>query len=181
MFERFTAAAKHAVTRAAREAERMSAPEVTPEHLTLALLANAATSTGLLLAEHGVTRDDITSAYAQARRRGGLTDTEATALRGLGIDVVDSVDSVEGAHGSGALSARPRRRRLLGRNHIPFGTEAKKALERTLREAMDLGDRQLSDAHLLLALLNSPTPTADALARCDLTYTAVRTRLNRAA
>lgn len=177
MFERFTAAAKHVVTRAVREAQQQEAPEITPEHLALALLANASTQAGRTLAEHGVTREDIVSAYETSRRRGGLTDSETTALRGLGIDVDDVMTSVEGAHGRGAMATAPRRRRFFApRGHIPFGADAKKVLEGSLREAVDLGNRRLGDEHLLLALLNSATAATDALNRRGLTYIDFRVR-----
>lgn len=59
--------------------------------------------------------------------------------------------SVEAAFGPGALDgpgARPRRR-----GHIPFTPRAKKVLELSLREAMALHSRAITDGHVLLGLL----------------------------
>ena len=49
-----------------------------------------------------------------------------------------------------ARCERTRRRRG---NHVSFAPEAKKALELALREAIDLGDREIGDTHVLLGLL----------------------------
>ena len=43
-------------------------------------------------------------ALADARRRAGLSQAEADALAGLGIDVSDIVSRVEEVHGVGAMS-----------------------------------------------------------------------------
>ncbi|GAA2821791.1 Clp protease N-terminal domain-containing protein [Saccharopolyspora taberi] len=181
MFERFTSAAKQAVTGAVREAQQQRAPEITSEHLLLAVLGNP-TGAGRMLAEHGVTRDDITTAHAEARRRGGLTDADASALRDLGIDVDSVVHSVEDTHGPGALAAGRRRRSRFGlRRHIPFGTEAKKILEGSLREALDLGNRAIGDEHFLLAILQRATAASEVLDRNGITYASVRSRFSRAA
>ncbi len=107
---------------------------------------------------------------------------DAKALAALGIDLDRIRNAVEAAFGPGALdhggadddgrhSARPgplRRTRkrpdlddeagLLrgkraGGGHIPFGADAKKALELSLREALRLRDRSIGAEHLLLGLL----------------------------
>ena len=43
---------------------------------------------------------------------------------------------------------------------LPFAPEAKKALELSLREALNLGDNRITCEHLLLALLQQPDTTA---------------------
>src|SRR5262245_56732574 len=106
MFERFTRPARQVGADAADAAERQEAPRVTGEHVMLALLGKETRSAGVL-AEAGVTREVVLDTFAAARRRGGLTGSEADALRSLGIDVDDVVAQVERDHGRNAL-AEPR-------------------------------------------------------------------------
>ncbi|MEU7134326.1 Clp protease N-terminal domain-containing protein [Streptomyces sp. NPDC046261] len=69
----------------------------------------------------------------------------------------------EDAFGPGALDAPPAGpapRRLFGRGgtataHIPFTRRAKKALERSLREALELRDRRIGVEHVLLGILDA--------------------------
>ncbi|QUG99421.1 Clp protease [Saccharopolyspora erythraea] len=177
MFERFTRTARDTVVRAVEEAKRAEAAEVTAEHLALALLA---TPSGALLAEHGVRREDIASAYETARRRAGLSESDASALRELGIEVDHVVGSVEGAHGTGAMVPRRRRRRFGPRGHVPVAADTKEVLRRCLREALDMGDRQLDDRHLLLGLVTTSGVAADLLDAHGIGYAALRARPRKA-
>ncbi|MGH3763423.1 Clp protease N-terminal domain-containing protein [Actinophytocola sp.] len=175
MFERFTKQARRVVTDAVGEAERERAPRVTGEHVMLALLGTD-TRSAEILSSAGLTREVLVEAFAAIRRRGGLTDTEADALRSLGIDVDTIVERVEREHGADAL-VEPRRAR---RGHRPFGPDARELLVRTLRQAMDRRDRRISDEHMLLALAAGTGSTAEVLAAHGLTYPEVRARLAKA-
>jgi len=110
---------------------------------------------------------------------GPAPDEDAAALAAMGFDLDQIRAAVEAAFGPGALDApapddpprglrrlvrRPRRRAepevvlLRGpggaaRGHIPFGRDAKKALELSLREALRLGDGCIGTEHVLLGLL----------------------------
>lgn len=180
MFERFTPTARRVVVGAIREAERQRATHVTGEHLLLSLADSPGTA-GKLLAHFDVKREGTVAAFREAQRRGGLSEADTEALRELGIDVDHVVDNVERSLGPGALSdaARPRRRFLVTRTHIPFSTEAKEVLEHTLQEALDLGDRRLQEEHILLALLRRGV-SAEILGKHGMTNTSVRSQLRRA-
>ncbi|PKW13495.1 Clp protease N-terminal domain-containing protein [Saccharopolyspora spinosa] len=181
MFEKFTSATRQAVVRAVREAEQHGAPEITEEHLLLALVDDPTTAAGRLLAAHEVRRDAVTTAYQQARRLGGLSESDAESLRELGIDVRDVVANIERSLGADALADRPRRRRRFFKSHIPFSTNGKRLLEATLREAVELGDRRIGAEHLLLALLIGGGVAAELLERRGITYRSVRASLVNAA
>ncbi|MDA3644568.1 hypothetical protein LZ318_23330 [Saccharopolyspora indica] len=182
MFERFTAAARQAVVGATEQAQRQVHPEITDEHLLLALVHMPTTRAGQLLAEHGVDEDGVVAAYAKARRFGGLSDSDAEALRELGIDVGEVVAHVERSLGPDAM-AEPnrRRRRRFFKAHRPFSTSAKSTIEGALREAVELRHREIRDEHILLALLSGRGVAADFLAGHDLTHRTVRQALRNAA
>ncbi|MCT2585732.1 Clp protease N-terminal domain-containing protein [Actinophytocola gossypii] len=176
MFERFTHATRQVVLDAVTEAEREQAPEVTPEHLLLALLNG--TRSAPVLAEAGITRQALLEAFAATHRQAGLTDADTQALAELGIDVPAIVDTVERTHGPGALAA-PRRRHY-PMSHIPFAPTAKAVLSGALRQAKERRHRHIGDDHVLLALATTSGPAAQALAAHDLTYPDLRTRLAQA-
>ncbi|MCI2422308.1 Clp protease [Saccharopolyspora sp. K220] len=181
MFEKFTAATRQAVIRAVREAEQREAPEVTEEHLLLALVDDPATTAGRLLSEHDVHRDAVTAAYERARRLGGLSESDAKMLRELGIDLHSVVANVERSLGVDALAEQPRKRRRFFKSHTPFSAAGKRLLEATLREAIELRDRHLSNEHLLLAFLHGNGIAAELLETHGLTYQTVRAAMRNAA
>ena len=76
-----------------------------------------------MLAELGISAEDVAAELARTRRRGGVSDADAEALTEFGIDVEQIVERVEQTHGAGALAGR------LGpakRGHIPFTSQSKK-------------------------------------------------------
>jgi ATP-dependent Clp protease ATP-binding subunit ClpA len=173
MFERFTKPARQVVVDAVTEAERERAPRVTGQHVLLALTGRDTRASGVL-SSAGLTRDVLVDAFAAAHRRGGLSDSQADALRSLGIDVDAVVEQVERDHGANAL-AEPRRLARGGR--VPFAADAKSLLVGTLRQAVDRRDRRIGDEHMLLALAAGNGVTAQVLAAHGLTYPEVRARL----
>jgi ATP-dependent Clp protease ATP-binding subunit ClpA len=195
MFERFTDSARAVVRGALERAERAGDDPVRDEHLFLTLLDARGTPAAAALAALGIIgdRDAVERALAEARRRGGLSRADAEALAGLGIDVTEVVSRVEEAHGEGALAGagtpephdlpgRPwklGRRRGAGRSRFAKG--AKQVLERSLREALERGDKHIGDEHLLLALTNRPGVVADVLSEHGATYADVRRVLARQA
>ncbi|MEV4927040.1 Clp protease N-terminal domain-containing protein [Streptomyces roseoverticillatus] len=100
---------------------------------------------------------------------GPLGTGDAEALRAFGIDLEAVRARAEDTFGPGALD-RPgppeERRRILpfggrrrgdepGRKgHIPFTPRAKKALERSLREALARKERHIGAEHVLLGILD---------------------------
>jgi ATP-dependent Clp protease ATP-binding subunit ClpA len=172
MFEKFTSEARTVVVEAQNSARSSGSEQIEPLHLLagLCLMPGAASA---LLAAFDVSRDDLAAEFGRIQRRGGMSDADAQALGELGIDVEQIVERFEQIHGEGVL-ARPRRK---VRGHIPFSPEAKKALEQSLREAADLGDKYLGQEHLLLALTVIPGAAADVLAKRGIDHDAVRRAL----
>ena len=170
--ERFTREARQAVLDAIKEAEREQASEIAPHHLLLALLDSS------VFEGYTLSRAEMEEAFRAARRKGGLSDADTEALRGLGIDVDQIVDSIEQSLGEGALArTTPRRKRWLFGQHIPFDPAVRKALERSLFEAKDLGHGYLGREHLVLALLAGRGLVAEVLEARGVSYVEVRKRV----
>ncbi len=151
MFERFTSEARSTVVRAQEEARALHHDWIGTEHLLLALAARPATASGAVLTRHGLTHEVVADAVA-GHVRG--TDLDADALSTLGIDLDAVRSSVEATFGPGALDSARRPRGGSG-SHIPFTRAAKKVLELSLREALALKSRSISDVHIALALLRA--------------------------
>ncbi|MFI6879599.1 Clp protease N-terminal domain-containing protein [Streptomyces sp. NPDC050400] len=168
MFERFTKGARDVVKGAVEHAERERAERVDEGHLLLALLDARGTRGAFALGALGAATEDrrseIGRSLTAARRRAGLSQADAEALAGLGIDVEEVVARVEEAHGVGALTGG---RRLGGRR--PFAREAKGVLESSLRTALAHHDRAIGDEHLLLALTHRPGIVSEVLAEHGVT------------
>ncbi|MGH4035476.1 Clp protease N-terminal domain-containing protein [Actinomycetota bacterium Odt1-20B] len=190
MFERFTKDARAVVTGAVEAAEEAGADAIDDTHVLLALLDREASRASFALAALGAgeRRAEITAALAEARRRGGLSQADAEALAGLGIDVEEVVSRVEHAHGEGALAgagggggggagARRGKPGLLSlaawTGHRSFTRESKDTLERALRIATARRDRQIGDEHILLALTTRPGVVAEVLADHGVTHEGV--------
>ena len=144
MFERFTPEARQVVEGAQQQARDLRHDRIGTEHLLLALLTRQGTTSAAVLARHGLTRSAVVTDVA--RFTGAELDAEALTSVGIDLDAVRS--SVEAAFGPGALD---RRRGRTG--HIPFTTRAKKVLELSLREAIALKSRSITDGHVLLGLI----------------------------
>ncbi|MEY9994179.1 ATP-dependent Clp protease ATP-binding subunit ClpA [Streptomyces sp. V4I8] len=174
MFERFTKDARAVVTGAVAHAERGGAACVDAEHLLLSLLDREGSRASFALASlgGGARLESVRRQLGEARRRGGLSQAEADALAGLGIDVGEIVARVEEAHGVGALSGgREDKGWWSGRRS--FSREAKDVLERALRIAVARRDRHIGDEHILLALTSRPGVPAEALADHGVSYESV--------
>jgi ATP-dependent Clp protease ATP-binding subunit ClpA len=170
--ERFTREARQAVLDSAKEAERAQANEVDSPHLLLALLDSP------VLADYGLSRESVETALSAARRKGGLSEADTEALRGLGIDVDKIVDSIEQSLGEGALATmKTRKKRRLFGNHVPFGQAAKQTLVRSLTEAKDLGADHLGNEHLVLALLAGGGLVTEVMEAQGVTYADLRQRI----
>ncbi|WP_405612406.1 peptidase [Streptomyces sp. NBC_01511] len=173
MFERFTKGARDVVTDAVTRAERMESPQVTEEHMLLALLDSRGTRSAFAFASLGILdrRDSVEAGLADARRQGGLSKADTAALADIGIDVSQIVSKVEEAHGAGAMGAGGKAKR--GWASKKFTPAAKETLEQSLRVALGRGDKEINDGHILLALTARPGVVADVLADHGGTYGAV--------
>ncbi|MCP2182297.1 Clp amino terminal domain-containing protein, pathogenicity island component [Prauserella alba] len=172
MFERFTKDARTLVTTAVGRAEADGAARVDALHL-LGAVVEPGSATGALdlLDAVDVAPSEIIDRVGELRRHAGLSDVDRRALRDLGIDVDVVVARAEDHHGEGALAVAtggggpgdPRRRRRRSRWHVRFGQDAKRVLEVSLRQALDVRDGYVGSEHVLPALATVPGPAADVL------------------
>jgi len=167
MFERFTAGARQVVTLAGQEARQLGHRYIGTEHLLLAMLDESSGGAAAVLHGAGVAREhvrDEVTRLLQAGPYAGLGESDAEALRSIGIDLPAVRAKIEEVFGAGALDAvhaPPPRRGLLrwsaatwppggGR---PFSARAKKVLELSLRECIHIGHKEIRSEHILLGLL----------------------------
>jgi hypothetical protein len=174
VFERFTVEARDVVVGAVALAGEVRASQVDTGHLLVAL-ARRGGPTGVALHDAGATDDrllpELAAAGGPAPGPGGF---DPAALATLGIDYDEVRRKVDEEFGAGALDRALGRGRSR-RRHVPFAPEAKKALERSLREALALKDRHIGAEHLLLGVLADPTfVAARVLARHGVDLPALR-------
>ncbi|MEV0173283.1 Clp protease N-terminal domain-containing protein [Streptomyces sp. NPDC050803] len=174
MFERFTKDARDVVKGAVELAERAGAHTVDADHLLLALLDREGSRASFALAALGLAerKQSVRDALGEARRLAGLSQADADALAGLGIDVAQIVARVEEVHGVGAMSG-DRKDKGWWSGRRSFSREAKDTLERALRIAVARRDRHIGDEHLLLALATRPGVPAEVLADHGVTHEAL--------
>jgi len=156
MFERFTSSARGTVVRARDEAVQAGHDRVGTQHVVIALADDTGTA-GEVLRDAGVTANALRWALRETSSTPDV-DLDADALRTLGIDLDDVRRSVEETFGAGALDIparagdRARGRQRAG--HVPFSPDAKKGLERAVRQALTLGQNRLGSEHVLLGVLD---------------------------
>jgi ATP-dependent Clp protease ATP-binding subunit ClpA len=198
MFERFTHAAREAVVQAQFEAREMRQSPIGTEHVLLALLADPTTPIALALREKGVDQAFIRAEIIRRvdpppadQQSSAETDAEdAAALKSIGIDLDAVRRTIEENFGPGALrlppDATPKRRNPMrlfysGPSHTPFSPRAKKVLELSLREAINLGHNYIAPEHLMLGILREGQGLAALiLADANVDFTKLRTDLIRA-
>lgn len=187
MFERFTTSARGIVVRAQQEAVRAGDAWIGTEHVVVALADDDGVA-GEVLRAAGVTADAART--ARAAGSGRAEDLDADALKSIGIDLDQVRRSVEDTFGTGALDgATPARRtrRWFSRvsGHVPFTPHTKKALKRSIRQAVANGDTHIGSEHLLLGVLDAEGPGGAVLADLGADLGALRSstleRLRRSA
>lgn len=157
MFERFTDDARRVVTAAQVEARRLNHPRIGTEHLLLGMLQDPESLAARVLPglDHGGAEARLRDILNQpAGRRGHELDAELLSTIGIDLDAIR--EKVEEAFGPGALDREPvrdHRGHLRSGRHIPFGPRAKKTLELSLREALALKHKAITDGHVLLGLI----------------------------
>ena len=176
MFERFTKDARRAVVLAQEEAVSLHHGWIGTEHLLLGVL-RAGGGAARLLAGFGLdaagVREDVVRMVGR-----GEDDIDRDALATLGIDLDEVRARVERAFGPGALIRRRRCRRGGVSRMVPFTARAKKALELSLREAIDVAERDLRGEHLVLGLLREGDGVAARiLSERGVTHAAARERI----
>lgn len=151
MFERFTENARTVVSDAQRLTRDRGEERIGPEHLLLALYRAPRTS----IAAVALTRLGIEQADVEADLGLPRPPLDGEALATLGIDLDAVRRQAEETFGPGALDRTTGARgRSVGGGQVPFSPEAKKVLERSLREAIGLGHHHLGTEHILLGLLH---------------------------
>jgi ATP-dependent Clp protease ATP-binding subunit ClpA len=157
MFNRFSRTARAAVVAAVDEAQRRGDARIGTEHLLLGMLHEA---DSMAVEAIGVDLDS-------ARRALQTMDVEALAAVGIELDV-EGLPTLPSTKFAG---------------HRSFTAAARDVLRRTLVEARRQRARQLSPAHLLLALLDGGPrdPATELLGRLGVDASAVRSRLSDAA
>jgi ATP-dependent Clp protease ATP-binding subunit ClpA len=174
MFERFTATAREVVVHAQVEARVLNHGHIGTEHLLLAFFAVPDSVAAKTLTELGLTHD---KALASIKRHVGRDELDADALGSIGIDLDAVREKIEGTFGPGALD-RPRGSAKRVSGHIPFSPGAKKVLELSLREAVHLKHKALTDGHILLGLLREGEGVAmKVIAETGIDPTTLRNRL----
>ena len=147
MFEKFTNLAKRSITLSQDEAVTLGHDFIGTEHLLLGLVRVREGLAGEILAERGVTADQVRAETLRLLEAAGVSATRgrdaAEALASIGIDVDEIRRRAEDTFGPGRfMFPRP-----------AFTMRAKRVLELTLRESMELGQDDIGTEHLLLGLL----------------------------
>lgn len=168
MFERFTKEARTAVIDAQLVARDAGSRTIDTRHVLVALAESTGPASRALGAV-GVDRDGLAARVRDDLRAGGL---DADALAALGIDLDAVRDRADAVFGPGALETAARSPR-----HVPFGSDAKKALQLALREAIRLGHRTIDGGHLLLGMLRLDCPAREALTHAGVDLEALRRAL----
>ncbi|GAA3442172.1 Clp protease N-terminal domain-containing protein [Planomonospora venezuelensis] len=156
MFERFHREARQAVVLAQDNARRLRHHYIGTEHILLGLLGQPESLSARVLDRHGLDHARAVEAVTALVPAQTDSDLDVEALESIGIDLSAIREKVEAAFGPGALDRPPRldrRGRPFGGRHIPFTPRAKKSLELSLREAINLKHRDIADGHLLLGIL----------------------------
>ncbi|MBO2449602.1 hypothetical protein J4573_21050 [Actinomadura barringtoniae] len=150
MFERFTNEARTAVARAQEDARTFKHHRIGPEHLLLALAEGGGVAADALHAQ-GVDAARIREYVIRVGSSGGPDALDPEALKTIGIDLEAVRDATEQTFGEGALDSPPGR---TPQGHIPFEPTSKKALELSLRHAIRLKHKFISDGHVLLGVIH---------------------------
>ena len=149
MFERFTAKAKDAITRAQASARDLGHNHIGTEHLLLGLLHDPESMAGKYLTDCGLTLEGVRRRVGELVGPVALSDRDAQALSTIGIDLDAVREAVESTFGAGALDPAPPK----GCARMPFTPRAKKVLELSLREAIHLQHNYIGTEHILLGLI----------------------------
>lgn len=166
MFKRFAAEARRAVVLAQLEARALNHNYIGTEHLLLALTVEDLGLATRVLAASGITRTVMRDQVVNEIGLGdaALSDSDAEALRAIGIDLEEVRRRVEETFGPFALSpARPCKKGSVGQ--IPFTPKSTRALKISLHEARRMGHNYLGPEHILLALLKDEKALAAKLIR----------------
>jgi ATP-dependent Clp protease ATP-binding subunit ClpA len=148
MFERFSTGARQSVKVAQEEARALGHSYLGTEHLLLGMIAAPGPAAQVLNA-HGLTAAGLRQRLVTKSGDHAALDSEALATLGIDLDRVR--EATEANLGPGVLDRKPRKTVKMG--HLPLTKRAKKVLELSLREAVQLKSGEINTGHLLLGLL----------------------------
>lgn len=148
MFERFEPTARQAFLDARDEARRAGRDRVGSEHVLLGLLAEPGTAADALTAA-GLDLESMRVRLPRGSHEApaGL-DAEGLATLGIDLDAVRR--ATDAAFGPGALD----RAVVPGQSRLPIADDAKAGLAQAVRQAQQLGQREISSGHMLLGLID---------------------------
>jgi ATP-dependent Clp protease ATP-binding subunit ClpA len=148
VLERFAAAARQALVDARYEAGRAGQDKIHSEHLLLGLLAEPGEAADAMSAA-GLALEDLRARVPRGSHPGPASlDTEALAALGIDLDAVRR--ATDATFGPGALDNVV----IPGHKRLPMADDAKQALAGALKQAIRLGQRQISSGHMLLGILD---------------------------
>jgi ATP-dependent Clp protease ATP-binding subunit ClpA len=169
MFERFLESARQVVEDAQAQGVRMDKPQVRAEHLLLALARDDSGIAARVLSGNGLTPEKIENAMAATvafeSGDGPVTRADAEALKAIGIDLDEVLRKVEGVAGAQSAGVTAGRHRGFLAKHLPFSSDAKRAIVAGVTEAKQRGDGYISAEHLLLGVLSQDKSVAVELLR----------------
>jgi len=147
VFEKFTNLAKRSITLSQDEALTLGHDFIGTEHILLGLVRVREGLAGEILSEQGVTADQVRAETLRLLQAAGVSANsgrEATeALAAIGIDVEEIRRRADDTFGPGRFRfPRP-----------AFTMRARRVLELTLSQSMELGHDEIGTEHLLLGLL----------------------------
>jgi ATP-dependent Clp protease ATP-binding subunit ClpA len=148
VLERFASAARQAVVDARYEAGRAGQDKIRSEHLLLGLLAEPGEAADAMSAA-GLALDDLRARVPRGKHPGPPT-FDADALAALGIDLDAVRRATDATFGSGALDNVV----IPGRKRLPMADDAKQALAGALKQAVRMGQGQITSGHMLLAIID---------------------------
>lgn len=147
MFEKFTDPAKRVLVLAQDEAIEQGHDHIGTEHVIVGLAGMPGTVAGDVLRDNGVTvpslREEIARVFVASGAHHAGPQAATEALAAIGIDVDEIRRRADETFGPGKFHfPRP-----------PFSPRAKRALEHTLRQMVELGSETIGPEHLLLGIL----------------------------
>lgn len=135
MFERFAGDAFRSVRYAVEEARAMGAAAVDQEHLLIGLLRARSTPAAQALGAVGLSLEE-------SRERAERLGEDALASLGISLEDVRERTGIDLSLSAGGVK------------RLPVSRAAKRALNDSLSEAKQRGDRRIGTEHVLLALIH---------------------------
>jgi ATP-dependent Clp protease ATP-binding subunit ClpA len=180
VLERFASAARQAVVDARYEAGRAGQDKIRSEHLLLGLLIEPGDAADAMSAA-GLALEDLRARVPRGSHQGPAS-LDADALAALGIDLDAVRRATDATFGPGALDNVA----IPGRKRLAMADDAKQTLAGALKEAVRLGQGQITSGHMLLAILDQRrngalTVLAEAGADIEALRADVRRRVTAAA